>query len=408
MSEMTATRISKGLTLAVAAVAWVVCAWLLTRTSVPSLHLGGLDEHRFFSEHALERGRSYTRGTQALWLASTAATIVALLVLMRTLPKTVRGMALGRIGSAVIVGMVLLVTLWFVALPFGLVGLWWQHHWGLGPFDVLAWLDGQWTVLGAEAVSVLVSIVLVVGLAGRFRRWWLIAGPVIVCIGALFAFTQGYLVGAVAHPLHDKSLTADARRLERVEGVQGTPLGVEDVSAWTDQANAYTAGFGPSSQVVLWDTLLDGRFTRGEERVVIAHELGHVKSRHILKAIGWSALIVLPTLWLLALATRKRGGMGRAENVPFAVLVLTLLSLLTTPVQNAVSRRYEAEADWRALSATRDPQSATRLFRSFQQTSLEEPSPPLWDYLWLENHPTLMQRLAMAQRWREAKPPPKK
>ena len=405
---MTATRISKGLTLAVAAVAWVVCAWLLTRTSVPSLHLGGLDEHRFFSEHALERGRSYTRGTQALWLASTAATVVALLVLMRTLPKTVRGMALGRIGSAVIVGMVLLVTLWFVALPFGLAGLWWQHHWGLGPFDVLAWLDGQWTVLGAEAVSVLVSIVLVVGLAGRFRRWWLIAGPVIVGIGALFAFTQGYLVGAVAHPLHDKSLTADARRLERVEGVQGTPLGVEDVSAWTDQANAYTAGFGPSSQVVLWDTLLDGRFTRGEERVVIAHELGHVKSRHILKAIGWSALIVLPTLWLLALATRKRGGMGRAENVPFAVLVLTLLSLLTTPVQNAVSRRYEAEADWRALSATKDPQSATRLFRSFQQTSLEEPSPPLWDYLWLENHPTLMQRLAMAQRWREAKPPAQK
>ena len=86
---------------------------------------------------------------------------------------------------------------------------------------------------------------------------------------------------------------------------------------------------------------------------MIAHELGHVKSRHILKAIGWSALIVLPTLWLLALATRKRGGMGRAENVPFAVLVLTLLSLLTTPVQNAVSRRYEAEADWRALARRR-------------------------------------------------------
>jgi len=406
MSEMTATRISKGLTLAVAAVAWVVCAWLLTRTSVPSLHLGGLDEHRFFSEHALERGRSYTRGTQALWLASTAATVVALLVLMRMLPKTVRGMALGRIGSAVIVGMVLLVTLWFVALPFGLAGLWWQHHWGLGPFDVLAWLDGQWTVLGAEAVSVLVSIVLVVGLAGRFRRWWLIAGPVIVGIGALFAFTQGYLVGAAAHPLpkRDASLRADARRLERIEGVQGTPLGVQDVSGWTDQANAYTAGFGPSSQVVLWDTLLDGRFTRGEERVVIAHELGHVKSRHILKAIGWSALIVLPTLWLLALATRRRGGMGRAENVPYAVLVLTLLSLLTTPVQNEVSRRYEAEADWRALSATQDPQSATRLFSSFQSTSLEEPSPPLWDYLWLENHPTLMQRIAMAQRWRDAKP----
>jgi Zn-dependent protease with chaperone function len=407
---MTATRISKGLTLAVAAVAWAVCAWLLTRTSVPGLDLSGLDQHRFFSDRALERGRDYSRGLQALWLGSTVATIVALVVLTRTMPKTVRGMALGRIGSAVIVGMVLLVTLWFVSLPFGLAGLWWQHHWGLGPFDVFAWLTAEWAVLGAEVLSVLVSIVLVVGLAGRFRRWWLIAGPVIIGITAIFAFTQGYLVGAASHPLprQHESLSADARRLEQSEGVSGTPLGVEDVSSWTDQANAYTAGFGPSSQVILWDTLLDGRFTRGEERVVIAHELGHVKSRHIPKAIGWSALIVLPTLWLLALATRRRGGMGRAENVPYAVLVLTVLSLLTTPVQNEVSRRYEAEADWRALSATQDPQSATRLFRSFQQTSLEEPSPPLWDYLWLENHPTLMQRLAMAQRWREAKPPPKR
>lgn len=138
---------------------------------MPSLDLGGLDQHRFFSEHALERGRDYSRGGQALWLAGTAATILALVVLTRVLPKSVRGMGLGRIGSAVIVGMVLLVTLWFVSLPFGLAGLWWQHHWGLGPFDVLAWANAQWAMLGAEAVSVLASIVLVVGLAGRFRRW---------------------------------------------------------------------------------------------------------------------------------------------------------------------------------------------------------------------------------------------
>ena len=45
-----------------------------------------------------------------------------------------------------------------------------------------------------------------------------------------------------------------------------------------------------------------------------------------------------------------------------------------------------------------------QLFRSFERTSLEQPSPSLWDYLWLENHPTLMQRIAMAERWRAAQP----
>jgi STE24 endopeptidase len=399
MSEMTATRMAKGATLAVAAVAWCLCAWLLLRTTVPSLHLSGLDEHRLFAGRTLDRARNYGYGADALYLGGIAAELVALVVLARRLPRSIRRMGIGRIGSAIVAGMVLLVTLWFVGLPFGLASLWWQHHWGLGPFDVLAWLAAQWSTLWPAAISVMVTILLLVGLAGRFRLWWAISGPIVVAIAAFFALVSGWAAAGAAHPLHDPQLAADARRLERVEGVQGTPVRVEDVSSWTDQANAFTVGFGPSTHVVLWDTLLDGRFSRGEQNVVIAHELGHVRSRHILKAIGWTALIVLPTLWLLDVATRRRGGLGDPANLPYAFLVLTVLSLLTAPVQNAVSRRYEAEADWRALDATRDPAATQRLFRRFASTSLEEPSPPLFDYLWLENHPTLMQRIAMAREW---------
>ena len=309
-------------------------------------------------------------------------------------------MGLGRISSAVVAGMVLLVTLWFVSLPFSLADLWWQHHWGLGPFDVIAWLGGQWSTLGPAAVSAMATIVLLVGLAGRFRRWWLLAWPVIVGIAALFAFVSGWLAATSSHPLNNVSLQADVARIERVEGVAGTRVRVQDVSSWTSQANAFTVGFGPATHVVLWNTLLDGRFPRGEIDVVIAHELGHVRSRHILKGLGWTALIVLPTLWLVALATRRRGGVGDPANLPLVFLTLTVLALLATPAQNAISRRYEAEADWRALNATREPAAARRLFQSFERTSLEQPSPPLWDYVLLEDHPTLMQRIAMTERWR--------
>jgi STE24 endopeptidase len=392
---------TRTVTLAVGVVAWCGCAWLLARTSVPSLSLGGFDQHGYFTAAEIGRTVRYAHGEQALWLASTAATLIALLVLAVRLPRTVRDMGLGRIGSAIVVGMVLLVTLWFVGLPFSLADLWWQHHWGLGPFDILAWLNAQWAVLAPEVVSALLSIVLLVGLAGRFRRWWLVAAPVFVAIAALYAFGSAYLLAAATHPLHDAALRSDVVRIERIEHVSGTPVRVQDVSAWTSQANAFTVGFGPSTHVVVWNTLLDGRFSRGEEDVVLAHELGHVRSRHILKALGWTALIVGPTLWLVGLALRRRGGIGDPANLPLAILVLTVLALVTAPLQNAVSRRYEAEADWRALNATRDPASATKLFRSFERTSLEQPSPSLWDYLWLENHPTLMQRIAMAERWRQ-------
>jgi STE24 endopeptidase len=370
---------------------------------VPSHDVSGLDVHRYFSRHSLARAASYTRGVELLWLLSNAATLAALVVLAQLLPPKVRSIGLGRIGSAVVVGMVLIVALWFVGLPFSLVQLWWQHHWGLGPFDILAWLDGQWSQLAPAALSALATIVLLVGLAGRFRRWWLVATPIVVVIAAFFAFVSGWLLGASAHPLRNQQLAADARRMERIEHVTGTPVSVQDVSKWTDQPNAFTVGFGPSTHVILWNTLLDGRFTRGEEVVVVAHELGHVRSRHIVKGIGWTALVVLPTLWILALATRRRGGVGDPANLPFVILALTVIGLLTTPVQNVVSRRYEAEADWRALNATRDPASARKLFQSFERTSLQNPSPPTWDYLWLETHPTLAQRIAMVEEWRRTR-----
>ena len=398
---MTAMRMGRAATLAAAAAAWCVCAWLLSRTSVPSLHLSGLDARRYFSAHELDRARNFNRAEQVLYVLNLVAQVTALLVLVRLLPRSVRSMGLGRIASGIVGGMVLLVTLWFVALPFSLFDLWWQHHWGLGPFDIVAWLAAQWSTLGPEAVFAMATIVLLVGTAGRFRRWWLIAAPIVVVFAAFFAFVSGWLGAAVSHPLDDPALKADVVRLERIENVQGTPVRVQDVSSWTDQANAFTVGFGPSTHVVLWDTILDERFSRAEQDVVIAHELGHVRSRHIPKAIGWTALIILPTLWLLALATRRRGGVGDPANLPYVFLVLTVLALLTAPLENAVSRRYEAEADWRALNATRDPAADASLFQTFARTSLEEPNPPLLDYLWLENHPTLTQRIAMAHAWRE-------
>jgi STE24 endopeptidase len=400
MSETTAMRMTKAATLAVAAVAWCAGAWLLSRTSVPSLHLSGLDARRYFSAHELARARSFDRGEQGLYVLNLVAQLTALVVLVLVLPRSVRSMGLGRIASGIVAGMVLLVTLWFAGLPFSLVDLWWQHHWGLGPFDVFSWLTAQWSTLAPEAIFAMATITLLVGLAGRFRRWWLIAAPIVVVFAAVFAFVSGWLGAAVSHPLDDPGLKADVVRLERIEHVQGTPVRVEDVSSWTDQANAFTVGFGPSTHVVVWDTVLDERFSRAEQDVVIAHELGHVRSRHIIKSIGWTALIVLPTLWLLALATRRRGGVGDPANLPFVFLVLTVLALLTAPIENAVSRRYEAEADWRALNATRDPAADTSLFQEFGRSSLDEPNPPLLDYLWLENHPTIAQRIAMAQAWK--------
>src|SRR5207248_2023782 len=77
------------------------------------------------------------------------------------IPRVTRTMGLGPIGAGVIVAMVMLVTLWFVGLPFGFVEQWWAARHGLAPHDYVSWIFAPWTTLSVEAVFALVTVALV-------------------------------------------------------------------------------------------------------------------------------------------------------------------------------------------------------------------------------------------------------
>ena len=92
----------RAVTLVAFAAAWIVAAVLLYHTSVPPLHLSGLDEHRYFTAHELQRAHTYATGERVIWLLRTVATIVALVVLVVRVPRDVEGIGLGRIGTAIV------------------------------------------------------------------------------------------------------------------------------------------------------------------------------------------------------------------------------------------------------------------------------------------------------------------
>ena len=175
---------------------------------------------------------------------------------------------------------------------------------------------------------------------------------------------------------------------------------VAPVSNDTTAANAYSLGIGPSRTVIIWDTMLDGRFSPREVRFVVAHELGHLARLHIWKGIAWGVLLGLPIFGLVAYVTGRRGGLRRPENVPLALFTLALAGLVITPLANAVSRRYEAEADWMAVQATRDPGAGRALFEDFVRTDLQNPDPPGWVRVFLEDHPSALERVEQVEAWR--------
>ena len=231
-------------------------------------------------------------------------------------------------------------------------------------------------------------------------RWWLAGAPALVCLAALFVVLQPLVIQPLANrfePLQDRALAREIERLAARQGVDIDRVEVADASRRTTTANAYVAGIGPTRRVVLYDTILDGRFPRGEVLAVAAHELAHVGRKHLWKGIGWFALLAAPGVLLLTRLTERKGGLQDPAVVPLGLLVALLFYLGTLPLQNVVSRRYEAEADWLALQATRDPQSEITLERRFVTTSLADPRPPRWVTLWFGTHPPPLERIAMAR-----------
>ena len=365
-----------------------------------NLHLPHLDASAYFSQSQLDRAARYSSVGRLLYLLGVVVEIAVLAVLALLGRRLARGFALGEIGAGVMIGVATSLFVTLATLPVGVVDLWWDRRYGISKEEYWSYVVGQWGGILVRTATIAIVIAVVMWLARRFPRgWWAIVAPLFVVVGAAFVVVGALVAPIGTHRIPDPQVAAAAQRLERIEGVTGTTIRVDKVSNDTRAVNGETTGVGPGTVVILWDTLFKSHLSDRAIEFVTAHELGHAARRHIVKGLGWGVLFTVPLTFLLAEATRRRGGLHRAEVVPFALLVSFVLGIAAMPAENVVSRRYESEADWVALQATRDPSAAREALRSFTRIDLAQPNPPGWSYVVVGDHPTVMQRLAMIRAW---------
>lgn len=386
--------------LAAVAAGWAVAAYFLWQTDVPG-DRPHVDEASLFTPAQIDRAEDYERFVRWEFVISELVLLGALAAYAKWGVRFLRESAAGRIGTGMLLAMLGLAIIWLFQLPIGLAELWWQRRHDISRVGYGEWILSSWFGLGGEFLFVCLAILIVMGLAGPLRDWWWIPGGfVFAALALLFTFIFPYLIGD-QRPLRDPDLRAQAQEYEQELGIDHIPVRVQPVGTETTSPNAAAVGLGPTRRVVLWDTLLDGRFSDEEEAVVIAHELAHHARDHLWKGVAWYALFALPGAFVIARVTRRRGGMARPEAVPLSLLVLVVLTLLAQPLQNVITRHMEAEADWTAFGLTEDPEAAKGLFEGFTTTALADPSPPKWAYVLLETHPTIVQRVELAEKWEE-------
>lgn len=375
---------------------------LLYPTAVPDdLALPAVNTDAAFGADLVDEAERFERFFYVDWVLAQIVLFATLFVYARWGARFMRESAAGPIGTGMLLGMLGLGIVWLVQLPFRAAAHWWIRRHDLSELGYVSWLVEDWTVLGAQFLSISLALLVVMGLARWLgERWWLPGAAVFVAIASLFTFVAPTL-DFTTKPLRDDALLAAATEYEEDLGVGSITIRVEEVSQDQQLANAYAYGIGPTRRVVLWDTILEDPFDERAQRVVIAHELAHHSQEHLPKGLAWFAVFAVPGAWVLMRATRRRGGMGRPEAVPVALLVVAILQLALAPVSNEISRRMEAEADWKALEVTRDPDGLESLMVGFADTSLGDPSPPGWVQLLTGTHPTLAERVGMARAWAE-------
>ena len=185
--------------------------------------------------------------------------------------------------------------------------------------------------------------------------WWLWVWGLLVGFGLLMMVISPYLIEPLFFkfsPLKVEGLEEDIRRMMEKAGLAVSKVLQVDASKRSGHSNAYFTGIGKQKRVVLFDTLLE-QLSAEEILAVLAHELGHMKKKHILKRMLLMAAIALCYCWLAHSLTSWQGLpqlVGMQEASFFARLVILffisgILSFPLTPLFSSLSRRDEYQAD---------------------------------------------------------------
>jgi STE24 endopeptidase len=358
----------------------------------------GMDAIELFGREQVEKARRYHRPGYVGWAANTAIGLGVLALLAVAVPDFDDR---AWWAAAAAITALAIVLPWTARLPIGyLVGYRRERHWGFSTQSVGAWLVDRLKGLGVGLALTVPLMVALIGLARWLPEWWPLAAAV---GGAAFVVVVSFVAPVVFEPifnrfepLADAELADELRALAERAGVPVRDVLVADASRRTRKINAYVSGMGKTRRVVLFDTLLE-QSSPAEAKLVVAHELGHRRARHVLQgtvlAMAGVAFAVV-VVWAVV-------GIPQPEDIALIMLIGAALELVALPAMTALSRSWERVADRFALDLTGNAGVFEQTFRSLAIANLSDLDPPRPLYYVLFSHPTVPERIAFGRRWHE-------
>jgi len=365
-----------------------------------------VEPRAYFSAGQIEKAEAFRTGQLWIYLAQTAIGLGVLVVIARRPPERLAGIRRPLLAGAAVAAAISVATT-AAALPLSAVARDRAKDVGLVTQDWVGWLGdvAKSTAIGAGFAAA-GGAVLVLGMRRFGARWWIPGAVVVVAFGAITTYMGPVVLDPVFNDfkrLPPGELRADVLALARKAGVDVGQVYEMDASRRTTAANAYVTGLGRTKRVVLYDTLVDD-FTPEETRLVVAHELGHVRHHDMRNGLIWLAVVAPFGLWAAAVLAERFAPRGAAlgpHAVPAVALSLALVVPVLTMVSNQLSRDVERRADAFSLELTGDPETFIAFQERIARKNVSDPDPPAISRFLLGTHPTTLQRLGQAEAFRK-------
>lgn len=359
-----------------------------------------------------EKAMSYYNSGIVLWIVGIfLGLLVPFLFLQTRASAKIRDFSekIGRkwFFAITIYFIIFLILTYLIGLPFDFYQDYWrEHEYGLSNQSFGRWLSNS-------LISLLISLIV----GGLFlwipylllrkspRRWWLYTSVLLIP----FIFLAVLVTPVWINPLFnnfgdmkDKQLEAKILALADRAGIEGSRVYEVDKSADTNAVNAYVTGFMSTKRIVLWDTILK-KLDERELLFVMGHEMGHYVLGHVWKGILFSIILIFITLFLayktsdfLVNRYGERWGFSKLSDpaaFPLILLIISVFSLLISPLTLAYSRYAEHEADRFAIEITRDNQAGATAFVKLQTENLSNPRPGAIIKFLRASHPPIGERV---------------
>jgi STE24 endopeptidase len=325
--------------------------------------------------------------------------------------RTIAAFSLNLTGSSI--GSLLLFTAILglansiLTFPFGFVSSFiLEHRFGLSNQTILRWITER---LKGLAIGVPLAVVVILFLwyclTEWGQYWWLPLGIGLTALSTLLARLAPVVILPLFYklspledgPVRKRILDLCARFNVKIDGIFRF-----DLSKNTKKANAAFTGIGKAKRIILGDTLVES-FTDEEIETVFAHELGHLRHKHILigMVVGtistFIGLFVTAVLYQKSLALFGFTGLTDLAALPLLAVWLSLYGLVTGPIGNALSRRHERQADAFAVTSTSNPGAFVSALKRLAEQNIADPDPhPLVEFLFY-SHPSISKRIRFVE-----------